>query len=130
MDASRVATALANAYGAILPSKGFKVVVDADRVVVRAVPPSRHAGSVLNGAGVLTLLLPLPKPLRLRVFFENEARALQEFVSKMEHKDWPAPDTAPHVRVTDDEIRVWYGNADENSAPLHWPTLDRKTLGI
>lgn len=114
-----------------MPVDASRVVteVDGHRVVVRAVPPSRHAGSVLS-TGALALLLPLPKTVRLRMFFENEARELQEFVSKIEHRDWPAHNAAPHVLVSEDEIRIWYGNTDENSADLQWPALERKALGI
>lgn len=118
VDTSRLAAALADAYGEVLPAKGFKVTVDGDRLSVKAVPPSRHAGSVHSEPGLLTLALPLPKPLRLRIFFENEASSLKEFVSRVEGRDWPAPDATPHVLVTDDEIRVWYGAADELSAQV------------
>jgi hypothetical protein len=130
MDTSRLVAALAHAYGQILPSTGFKVESNGDRLSVTAVAPSRHAGSVYTGPGVLTLLLPMPKAHRLRVFFENEARSLQEFVCETEHKDWPAPNASPHVVVTADEVRVWYGDQNESSAALHWPSFHRAALGI
>lgn len=41
--------------------------------------------------GLLELRLPLPTSLRLRNFFENEARELQEFVSTVNRRAWPRP---------------------------------------
>ena len=122
--------ALAERVGEVLPTHGYKVERDDTRLVVRAVPPTRGAGSVLVGPGMLSLMLPLPKPLRLMAFFETEARSLQEFVSTTQGNDWPAPGAEPHARVTDKEVRVWYGTEDESTACLRWRPFNRAELGL
>jgi hypothetical protein len=120
---------LADRYREILPSDGFSVDVQGGRLCVRVVAPERGAGSALTGPGLLTLKLPLPSSLRLRVFFEDEARGLQNFVSRS-RPDWPAPGAKPHARVTDREVHVWYGGADEVAAVLRWRPFNRSALGL
>jgi hypothetical protein len=112
-----IATELAERYCEILPRTRFAVEVKGTRVHVTVLPPSRSAGSTLMGPGWLVPMLPLPRGLRLRMFLEDDARHLQEFVRRVV-KDWPATDAQPRVVLTDDEVRVWYGTDDEAAAPV------------
>jgi hypothetical protein len=122
--------AVADRFREIVPPGEFEVDVDGEHVVVRAIPPARGAGSVMHGLARLELKLPLPASLRLRLFFEAEARSLQEFVSKTSRRNWPAPNATPHVRVDPDWVHVWYGPADEEHAVLRWRPFDRTELGL
>ncbi len=109
----------------MLPAGKFEVHVHGARLTVRAL----GAGSAMS-LGLLELRLPLPTSLRLRNFFKNEARELQEFVSTVNRRAWPATDVKPHARVTDTAVHVWYGTADEASAVLSWRAFDRAELQL
>jgi hypothetical protein len=54
----------------------------------------------------------------------QSARHLQEFV-RCAVKDWPDADSQPHVTVTDQQVRVWYGTDDESAAAVRWRPFDR-----
>ena len=111
----------------ILPSDEFEVEVDGATVRVRSLG---WPGAVLTGLAIVPLRLPLPISLRLRLFFENEADALQDFVSTVQGETWPAPGAKPHARVTDELVNVWYGTGNEASAVLRWRPFTRSELGL
>jgi hypothetical protein len=80
---------------------------------------------------VMMLHLPLPTDLRVRTYFENQADSVQEFVSKVVGRDWPAVRAKPHAKVTQSEVHVWYGSGDEKStANLDWRPFSRAELGL
>jgi hypothetical protein len=114
-----------------LPADEFEVVADAQTLTIRAIGSNRHQGSALSMAGGLMLHLPLPTDLRVRTYFENQADSVQEFVSKVAGRDWPAAGAKPHAKVTQSEVHVWYGSGDEESAPsLGWRPFSRAELGL
>jgi hypothetical protein len=119
-----IATELAERYREILPRGRFKVEVKGTGVVIRALPPGRGAGSTCNGPGWVPLLAPAPRKFQLRLFLEEEARGVQEFVRHFV-TDWPHPNAEPHVAVTDQLLRVWYGTNDEAVASVRLRPLDR-----
>jgi hypothetical protein len=108
--------ALADRYRELLPAREFNVEVQAGRVRVRVIAPARHAGSVLTGPGVLALKLPLPSSLRLRIFFEGEARALQEFVSPI--RAAIGQHSARHLTPASPPARWTFGTAPTMKLPL------------
>src|ERR1700729_3096352 len=118
-DRERLIAALAARLRETLPASEFGVEEDGHAVTVRALA-SRHAGSTLRLSGVMMLKLPLPASIRLRLFFENEADSVQEFVSRVRGKAWPALGAKPHADVSDDEVPVWYGTGEEAGAALRW----------
>jgi hypothetical protein len=129
-DPAAVTTAVAERFREILPADEFKVEVQDARLQVTAHGFRRGAGSTMSGPGQVSLHLPMPTSLRLRVFFENEARGLQEFVSKVRRRPWPSDSAQPHVLVTDNEVHVWYGSSDESQAELRWRPFSWSELGL
>jgi hypothetical protein len=119
-----IATELAERYSEILPSGRFKVEVRGTCVMMRALPPGRSAGSTAHGPGWVVLMVPAPREFQLRLFLESEARSVQEFVRHFV-TDWPHPNAEPHVAVTDQQLRVWYGTNDEAAAPVRLRPLER-----
>jgi hypothetical protein len=126
--AERVVVPLAERWRDVLPADEFQVDVDGKELVVNALAHGRAAR--MRAGSLLALRLPLPMSLRLRMFFENEADTLQEFVSETRSEPWPAPHAKPHARVSDDEVRVWYGTRDEASAALCLLPISRSELGL
>jgi hypothetical protein len=108
--AERVIAPLAQRLTEILPADEFEVEVRGTTLAVRSL--RRPGASLLTGA-LFELRLPLPMALRLRVYFENQADSLQDFVSEVKGTEWPAAGAKPRVRVTDEEVHVWYGSGDE-----------------
>jgi hypothetical protein len=119
-----IAVELAERYREILPRRRFRVEANGTVVEVTILHPSRNAGSTQIGPGWVLLMLPMPRELRLRMFLEDAARHLQEFV-RCAVKDWPEADAEPHVTVTDQQVRVWYGTDNESAAPVRWRPFDR-----
>jgi hypothetical protein len=127
----RIAAAVAQRYREVLPEDEFDVEYEAGTFNLTVSSIGAHRpGAVMIGLAHMVLRLPLPRSLRLRTFFENEAQGLQDFVSEITGKPWPAPGATPHVRVTVDEVRVWYGDANEHGAALSWRPITRAELGI
>ncbi len=127
--AAQVVAPLAERWREVLPTGEFEVEVDGTRLMVHTVG-NGGAVEVMSAGSLMELRLPLPMSLRLRVFFENQADVLQEFVSTTRGEAWPAPDAQPHARVSDDEVHVWYGTRDEASAALSWRPISRSELGL
>jgi hypothetical protein len=119
-----IAVELAERYREILPRGRFGVEANGTVVKVTILHPSRHAGSTQIGPGWVLLMLPIARELRLRMFLEDAARHLQEFV-RGAVKEWPAADAEPHVAVIDQQVRVWYGTDNESAAPVRWRPFDR-----
>jgi hypothetical protein len=128
-DTARLIAALAERLRETLPPSEFGVEEDGQAVTVKALA-SRHAGSTLHLSGVIMFKLPLPASLRLQVFFENEADAVQEFVSKVQGKAWPVLGAEPHALVSEDQVHVWYGTGDEATAALRWRPFNRRELQL
>jgi hypothetical protein len=78
----------------------------------------------MSGPGSLLLALPLPRDALLKVAFENDARSLQKFVTRLESREWPAPEAPPHAQVTDTQVLVWYGSGSYSDAVLAWRPID------
>jgi hypothetical protein len=121
--------AIAERLHEVLPSDEFRITakVDGVSIVWDAANHHRHATLDLSG---LMLELPLPGDVRLRLFFENQAASVQEFVSDVTGTAWPAPGARPHVHVEPTSIEVWYDGPDPASASLTWRPLDRTALGL
>jgi hypothetical protein len=123
--------ALGDRLREILPPGEFEVLADAQTVTVRYVGNARHRGSALSLNSGVMLQLPLPAELRVRTYFENQADSVQEFVSRLVGRDWPAVGSKPHVKVTQSEVHVWYGGGDdESSASLGWRPFSRAEIGL
>ena len=129
-DREALAMAIAERYREILPPDEFEVDVLGHEMHVKAMGHDAEAGSTITGPGFFVLHVPLPRSMRVHAFFDNEARALQEFVSRFRHQPWPSPGADPHVHLTDTQVRVWYGTPDETQAAVRWRPFDRKQLGI
>jgi hypothetical protein len=129
-DREALTAAIAERYRDMLPADEFAVEVEGAELHVKALGHDAHAGSTISGPGFFALHVPLPASLRLHAFFDNEARALQEFVSRIRHQPWPSAGADPHVRITNSQVRVWYGTADEAQATLRWRPFDREQLSI
>jgi hypothetical protein len=84
----------------------------------------------MSGVAEAVLRAPLSMSLRVRLFLENEADSLQEFVSRVLARPWPAAGATPRVRLSGDLVSVWYGPSDERSAVLRWRPFTRAELGI
>jgi len=66
--------------------------------------------------------------VRLRIYFENQAASVQEFVSRLTESAWPASGAKPHVRVTETEVHVGYA-LPAGDMVLAWRPVDRVELG-
>lgn len=132
-DYPRLRDAVAERVAELLDPHMFAVTTTEDAVIVTA-RQGKSAGSAAHLTthltGLLVFKLPLPTKLRLRMYFENMADALQEFVSTVSRADWPAPGATPHAGATDDQVRVWYGSDDETSAALRWRPFDRHEVDL
>ena len=126
----RLVDAVAVRFRELLPADGFEVQHEAGTLELRVVAVRGHQGAAMSGVAEAVLRAPLPMSLRVRLFLENEADSLQEFVSRVLARPWPAADAAPRVRVTGDFVSVWYGPSDERRAVLRWRPFTRGELGI
>lgn len=101
------------------PPRRIEVIADHTGVTVRTRVGSGHSGGVLNLiASPWMLLLPLPMRLRARLLFENHATSVQEFLSRVLESAWSSPDAKARVRVTDEQIEVWFGGNDRRDAEV------------
>ena len=121
---------LATRWREILPPNEFDVMQEGLSLVVTAVDPGGEWRGAFSAGSLLELRIPVSRSLRLKIYFENQARELQEFVSKHRQHPWPSRGAASHVLVTQDEIRVWYGPSDETRADLRWRPIQRSVLGL
>ena len=121
--------ALVERIGEIAPPD-FEVttVADGRLLVIRGLGP--RAGSSSTSWPGMFLRMPLPASLRLRILFENVASGVQEFFAEATGQSWPAAGASPHVRVTDTDVHVWYGDSDENTAVVRLKSFDRAELGL
>jgi hypothetical protein len=129
-DSERLVAAVAERYRELLPADVFEVQYEAGTLRLTVVGVAGHRRATLSGVAETVLRAPLPMSLRVRLFLENEAASLQEFVSKVLGRPWPAAGAAPRVRVSGDLVSVWYGPSDEPSAVLRWRPFTRGELGI
>jgi hypothetical protein len=121
--------ALAERWREILPS-GFTVAQEGSDLNVSGRREHSNIRGEMHTGSLLQLRLPLPLELRLQLYFDNEARQLQKFVSGIRGRPWPADGAGPHVAVSDDEVHVWYGDGPEASAALCWRPLLRSEIGL
>lgn len=126
----RLVDAVAERFRELLPADVFEVQHDAGTITLTVVAVRGHRRGVMSGVAEAVLRAPLPMSLRVRLFLENEADSLQEFVSTALARPWPAAGAAPRVRLSGDLVSVWYGPSDERSAVLRWRPFTRAELGI
>ncbi len=125
----RLVDALIERIGEIAPPN-FEATTVADGYLLTISGLGPRAGaSSLSWPG-LFLCLPSPPSMRLKVLFENVASGVQEFFEEATGQPWPAVGASPHVRVTDTEVHVWYGDSDENAAVVRFRSFDRTELGL
>lgn len=124
VDIAKLARVVASRYRELIPGRTYRVETQGTRLSVTRLQPSRHAGSTLIGPAFVIPALPLPRGLLLKTLFEAEAESLQSFVSRIEHREWPAPDAQPHACVNDEQVLVWYGKGDYEAAALAWRPID------
>lgn len=60
----------------------------------------------------------------------SEARALQKLLTKVQKRPWPAVGAETHVRVTADEVQVWWGVASGNDPAVHMRPISRQEIEI
>jgi hypothetical protein len=111
--------ALAIRFQEVLPEDRFRVTVgEAGLVQFEACDAAGQwrAGGAMFGS--VELRLPLPAGVRLKMYFENRAEALQSFVSSALQRPWPSESAVRHVVVERTEIRIWFGGSDESLANL------------
>ena len=125
--------ALAARYREILPEGEFEVEVREDGPQVRALPAAGAlAGSTSSGFPFVVALLPLPRTLRLRLLFENDAKALMDFVSSVKERAWPFEDATIVVDVTEQQVAVAYQSATDvlRWRPFRWDELRWQEEGV
>jgi len=91
----RVASATAERFREILPRDDFQVSFDERAPSIQVVAFGAHGDrGMMIGPDRVSLRLPLPSSLRLRIYFENEATGLQEFgtwIRVAAGSSWPRP---------------------------------------
>lgn len=127
---SGVTEAVAARYREILP-KGC--VVEAKGPILSTQLPG-CVGSVFFGNFILRFPF-LGAEYRLEEFAKMAFGRLPGLVSAsakhVKGLEWPAIGTTCHVRVTADEVRIWYGNSDiEEEAVLKVRPIPRSELGL
>jgi hypothetical protein len=126
-----ISTAIADRIRETVPPQRIEVITDDNAVTVSTRAGSGHSGGVLHLTASLWMLrAPLPMRLRLRLLFENHAASVQEFLSRALGSPWSSPAIKAHVRVTDDQINVWFGGNDPRDAEVTWRPFDRNELGL
>jgi hypothetical protein len=127
-DADGLHSALAERWREILPT-GFTVVQEGVPGLHVSGRRGHYRGEMYTGS-LLQLRLPLPVNVRIRLYFDQEARQLQKFVSGIRGGRWPAEGAEPHVEVDEHQVRVWYGDGPEASAALRWRPIPRSEIGL
>jgi len=130
-DPDGVYQALAIRFQEVLPEDRFRVTVD-DAGLVKL--EARDAGGQWRAGGILfgsvELRLPLPPDMRLKMYFENRAEALQSFVSSALRQPWPSESATRHVAVDRTEIRIWFGGDDEAQAEVRLRSISKTQIAI
>jgi hypothetical protein len=126
---SGVTEAIAARYREILPP-GF--VVETNGPILNVKTPT--GGSVFFGNFILRFPF-LPAKYRLERFahvaFGNLPEQIAHAASIFPDVEWPAIGTTCHVRVSIDEVHIWYGHTDnEDEAVLKVRPIPRTELGL
>lgn len=120
--------AIAAGIGEILPSDEFELHAKDMTISIRGI--GRCSGYSYSTAPFLLWNLALPASARLEHIFEVQSRGLQQFITKARHEPWPAKGAEAHVRVTPDEVAVWWGGPSEVDALVTLSPISRRDLGL
>jgi hypothetical protein len=120
--------AIAERISEILPSDEFELQAKDITINIRGI--GRCSGYSYSTAPSLLWNLASPASERLEKIFEIQSRGLQEFITKARHEPWPAKGTDAHVRVTTDEVTVWWGGPREADALVTLSPISRRELGL
>jgi hypothetical protein len=128
-DPNAVYEALAIRFQEVLPEDRFRVSID-DAGIVKL--EARNAEEQWRGGGIMfgsvELRLPLPPDMRLKMYFENRAEALQSFVSSALRHPWPSESATRHVAVDRTEIRIWFGRDNEAHAEVRLRSIPKTEI--
>ncbi len=78
------------------------------------------------------LLLAMPGEIteKLEMIFMREGEDVQELLTDVDGRPWPAPDAKPHVLVTQDAVQLWWGGPTEDEALVKLRPILRKDIGL
>ena len=120
--------AIAAGIREILPSDEFELRATDMTINIRGI--GRCSGYSYSTAPFLLWNLPSPASERLERIFDIQSRGLQEFITNARHEPWPARGAEAHVRVTPDEVAVWWGGPREVDALVSLSPISRRDLGV
>jgi hypothetical protein len=120
--------AIAAGIREILPSDEFELQATDMTISIKGI--GRCSGYSYSTAPFLLWNLALPASARLEQIFEIQSRGLQEFITKARHEPWPAKGAKAHVRVTPEEVVVWWGGPREADAHVTLRPISREKLGL
>jgi hypothetical protein len=120
--------AIAARISEILPSDEFELQANDMTITIKGI--GRCTGYSYSTAPFLLWNLASPASERLEHIFEIQSRGLQEFITKARHEPWPAKGAEAHVRVTTDEVAVWWGGPSEVDSLVTLSPISRRDLGL
>jgi hypothetical protein len=127
-EAERISKAIVDCISDVVPDGEFILTVSGR--VIGVVGVGARRGNSFRTHPFLVWLLPVPATRRLSIIFGSLSKDLQRFLSRVTGRPWPVEGATPHVRITDREIRVWWGSVDESEAVVKIEPILRSDIGV
>jgi len=127
-EAERIVTVLAERAREILPSSEYEVVTSRGSLTIRGV--GQNLG---NTDGLLVRpiwLSPMPLDKRLNAVLDGLGRAVERCLTRPCGTETPVTGAEPHVRITDDTVRLWWGGPAEAEALVQVRPIARAEIGV
>jgi hypothetical protein len=127
-EAERLTAVIADRLAEVLPEQEFRLKLALPVISIDGIG-SQH-GNGYSTAPAILWYLPLPALRRLELIFERQAGDLQRFLSSVHGSPWPTRGARPHVEITSDIIRAWWGGTTEADAVVRMRPIARDELGL
>jgi hypothetical protein len=127
-EAQQLTAVIADRLAEVLPQQEFRLKLVPPIISVDGIG-SRY-GNGYSTAAALLWYLPLPASRRLKLIFERQTGDLQRFLTNVRGAPWPARGARPHVQITSDTIRAWWGGSTEADAVVRLRPISRDELGV
>jgi hypothetical protein len=126
-SAEALTNLLAGRLEEILPADDFEVEARLGVLNIRGVGRFQGSSTVSTPALVLAISEGSWEE-RLGAVFMTEGENLQDFLTHVYGEPWPARDATPHVCVTAEDIRLWWGGPTEDDASMKLRPISRQEL--
>lgn len=119
---------LAERIREILPVGKFEVEARSGIINIQGI--GQYRGWSVSSMSLLLLAMPGEITEKLEMIFMREGEDVQELLTDVDGRPWPAPDAKPHVLVTQDAVQLWWGGPTEDEALVKLRPILRKDIGL